>query len=744
MKATRFQKLFLGLPFLGLLSSVCSFGQTVYTRQTPTNSLSSPVWSDVNWSSVNGTAYPNSTASSAMISNLNFKLDKNITLYSLTMSSPISQAYLGASITSATLTTSGNVSLTGSGTTIAIPKLIINGNLDLGSGTTLDKPTITNGVVTISSGATANLLNGSAIGNITLNSSGTVTQSGSFSSGGTFNNKGASALLTLNGSGTSSASFAGGTINNTNNATIVKTGSQQTALGSTLVNSANVLISAGSTLNVSNVSNNSGGTITVSNGATLLNSGTVTSNSGSTINVLSGGIFANNNNFVSNGGSNLKVDGTYNATQVTIFNGISTVSGAGTVNFASGSNTNFNGTTSFNTQVSVNDSITGTTNSSAIFNNSATWNNSAQLQGTSSSLIFNGSLSATSDVINELGTDNSIITNGATTIAAGHSIIVASSDTFTNNGTLTLANNGSFISGSTNSASAGTFTNTGTLLVNNNSTHAGDLGVAITNTGAVDIQSGSLALTNGATYTQTSGSTALESSGTASQLGSDHSSSTFSGGTLSGNGFLAGSSTFSSGSTILPGTAGTIGRLYFGDPANTSTVSNSVTWNGGAYNIDLLNAFGNNTAGTDNDTLNISGSLQLAGLGVSGFNLNVFGIFNNGTYTNAINSFSDTGHYDWTIASTTGGIFGFNAANFVLNLSGLGYTTYSGTWSVLESGDGKNLLLQYANTNSPVSPVPEPSTYAAIGLLACGGLASWRMRQRRNAAAATAKETTSS
>ena len=160
------------------------------------------------------------------------------------------------------------------------------------------------------------------------------------------------------------------------------------------------------------------------------------------------------------------------------------------------------------------------------------------------------------------------------------------------------------------------------------------------------------------------------------------------GATLGGSGTIGGVTTISG--VLSPGKS-SIGTL---------TVSNNVTWNGGENWV-----FGLGTAGLTQGSPGTSDLLALTGAKQ----------FIKGTGTSWTFDFANTGQIGWyKLASWTGGSTTFDSLNFQgTNLVG-GYT---GQFNI----QGDALYVQV---------VPEPSTYALLGVsaLACG---AWFVRRRR-------------
>ncbi len=163
---------------------------------------------------------------------------------------------------------------------------------------------------------------------------------------------------------------------------------------------------------------------------------------------------------------------------------------------------------------------------------------------------------------------------------------------------------------------------------------------------------------------------------------------------ISGFGSLAGNTIISSGGTLSPGNSpGTIGG------------TNMVFGGGGNY-LWEINDF-NGVMGVDPgwDWMNLSGTLDITASAGNEFNINLTSLTTFNTPGNAAN-FDDMQDYSLTILTALGGITGFDASAFNLNLAGFS-NPFSGAWSISQSGN--SLVLNY-------QAIPEPSTYALLAL----------------------------
>ncbi|WP_438479946.1 beta strand repeat-containing protein [Oleiharenicola lentus] len=252
----------------------------------------------------------------------------------------------------------------------------------------------------------------------------------------------------------------------------------------------------------------------------------------------------------------------------------------------------------------------------------------------------------------------------------------------------------------------GTFSTTGF------SPNAGTINAVIAGTGGLDkYTTGTVTLTAANTYT---GTTNVEN------------------GTLVVNGSLAANGITTVNTSGRLSGSGSVGTLFVVDggtlaPGNSpGTLSAaSTTWEaGGSYQWEIANATG--ARGTHYDLLSITGTLNLNALTAESFELSLISLVQTaGVYSpgNVIN-FNAALNYSYTIATTTGGIFGFDAADFRINTSGFSNHTLGGTWNLALGNSNKDLTLNFT-----ASAIPEPSTYAALFGALVLGLALYRKRR---------------
>lgn len=171
------------------------------------------------------------------------------------------------------------------------------------------------------------------------------------------------------------------------------------------------------------------------------------------------------------------------------------------------------------------------------------------------------------------------------------------------------------------------------------------------------------------------------------------------GNVISGSGMIASPVTIDGTVTLAPGDplGSRIGNLTFSQNL-TLTTNGSIAFN-------LFDA--NGPAGTGYSLISVTnpGNLSLtANPNTLGFNVTTVDGF--GSPSPAMN-FNPASGYSWMFATSVNVISGFSAGQFDINTTGFSNPTGGGFFSISETGN--NLFLNF-------TPVPEPSTWALIGL----------------------------
>lgn len=175
------------------------------------------------------------------------------------------------------------------------------------------------------------------------------------------------------------------------------------------------------------------------------------------------------------------------------------------------------------------------------------------------------------------------------------------------------------------------------------------------------------------------------------------------GGTLGGNGILGGNTIVSGGGTLTPGA-----------DLGTLSVTQDVFWNaGGNLNWQIHDADG--LPGSGWDFLQIGNELVIEATETEPFQINLWSLAAvepQAMTGNAFN-FRNGSDYTWRIASATGGITGFSAERFQVNVSPVngtgGFTNplNEGVFSVVQQGNHLNLVFESGYpTNDVVIDVP--------------------------------------
>ena len=174
------------------------------------------------------------------------------------------------------------------------------------------------------------------------------------------------------------------------------------------------------------------------------------------------------------------------------------------------------------------------------------------------------------------------------------------------------------------------------------------------------------------------------------------------GNVISGSGTIASAVTIDGTVTLSPGNP-------LGSPIGALTFTNGLTLvTNGSISFNLIDA--NGTFGVGYGYFNVTGgTLDLTGAAASSLAFNVNTINASGRPAMAVN-FNSSNPYSWMFGQSSSAISGFLAggAQFNILTGGFQNPTNGGTFSISENGMNQ-LFLNF-------TPVPEPSTWALLGL----------------------------
>jgi autotransporter-associated beta strand protein len=238
-------------------------------------------------------------------------------------------------------------------------------------------------------------------------------------------------------------------------------------------------------------------------------------------------------------------------------------------------------------------------------------------------------------------------------------------------------------------------------------------------TGNTVIEGGTLYANNSSAFGVGSNTVVLSGGGLSVSSGitiSNPISTSGTGSVISGSGTIATPVTIDGTVSLAPGDplGSQIGNLTFSQGLTLTT--------NGSINFHLYDA--NGTAGTGFSLFSVAypGVLSLtANPNSLSFNINTVNI--SGTPAPAIN-FNAANSYSWMFATSANGIAGFSASQFNINTAGFSNAIGGGTFSVSEVGN--DLFLNF-------TPVPEPSTWALLGLGVLTAVPYALRRRRRRA-----------
>jgi fibronectin-binding autotransporter adhesin len=222
---------------------------------------------------------------------------------------------------------------------------------------------------------------------------------------------------------------------------------------------------------------------------------------------------------------------------------------------------------------------------------------------------------------------------------------------------------------------------------------------------ATNTYTGATAISGGTLLIDTTGSingTSAVSIATGATL-KYNSNTAYTGGAITNNGTISGVGSLN----VAVALDSLTDVLAPGNSPGIQTYGANQTWTSFTYEWET-NDFNTLTAGTTYDQIAITGSLTLDG---SSYALDILSL-TGGNLAGLVPDFSET-NTQWTILTTTGGLSGFVGSEWAIDPSGF-QNAELGTFTL--SADANNLYLNY-------TVIPEPSTYALLGLGLAGLLA---------------------
>ena len=281
-------------------------------------------------------------------------------------------------------------------------------------------------------------------------------------------------------------------------------------------------------------------------------------------------------------------------------------------------------------------------------------------------------------------------TSGTATVASGKMLTIntASNYTFggsiTGDGALGKTGTGTEILTGANTYGGGTTISQGTLVFGSNSSSG---------SGTVTLNGGQLGIASGVTL-------------------SNNLNFGAGGGTLRGNGTIGSPITVGSNVVLSPGNSP--GTLTF------TSASGLTLAGGGQYDWQIESVTG--APGASWDLISVTGGpLNITATSGSPFAINVLSLDGSGN-AGAVVDFNSSTNYSWVVATAPNGIFNFSPDEFSINTAGFQNSLDGGSFFV--TADATDLMLNF-------TPVPEPSTYALMGLGLGVMLVGLRRRSRR-------------
>jgi PEP-CTERM motif/NHL repeat len=321
--------------------------------------------------------------------------------------------------------------------------------------------------------------------------------------------------------------------------------------------------------------------------------------------------------------------------------------------------------------------------------------NSNTIRVLNSNLVEQSSFSSASKV--GFAEDVAWASNGRLIASAGNQIRVYDTG-FTSSGNETLAD-GTVLSGTFNAGFGDSVTVAGNVTARR-----------VVNTGSVTIDSGATLTTTNGWFDNRVGSV-LTVDGTL-----DSSLVLQSNSTLTGSGTVNAPLTVRNGITLAPGNS-----------PGTLAAGNTTFGAGGTFELEVNDFTG--TAGADPgwDLLAVTGTLNITSTIGDPFIVDVNSLTLANAAGNAEN-FNDASNFSLTFVTTTLGITNFAANLFSIDTSGF-TNAFTGVFSIAQLGN--DLALQYT---AATAAVPEPSSFAILGLALIGfGITYQRKRRRASA-----------
>ena len=344
--------------------------------------------------------------------------------------------------------------------------------------------------------------------------------------------------------------------------------------------------------------------------------------------------------------------------------------------------------------------------------------------------VLNGTTTALGSTVTTAGavsfanaTVRGTLTQTGGTLAVANTV-VSSAGTFTVNGTTNA--NGLEVDGVLRINGGGTVNNSGgtALVLGGGSRTTINAGGTLAAGGTSIELNGSLLVNNG---TQT-GVLNVNFGGVAKGTGTFGTVNVGDGGRFGTNATASGAAVNGLSVVHLTGAGGLANTAFVGPQPlaapGTVNVASLMLGSGSVFAFSVQDAQG--AAGQGYDLAHASGTLTLAAGTAAGnlITISVASLNSSGTAGQASN-FDPTRNYTFVLVQADGGINGYNPAGFVVDSSAFQNGTQGGSFSVVQQGNNLDLVF--------TSAVPEPSTWALLGLGAIGvGVTVYRRRRSAN------------